>query len=132
MLDAEQAGVGEAGCRTAALLSSGQRVRSSDLFVALDEERDQRTRAVYDQLRRYIRREKPVHDDAALAKAVLAAFPDRVGRRRANGVVLLSNGGSATMASSAPQSGEFLVAIDIEEPLLRLACRIEPEWLIDL
>jgi len=138
MLDAEKAGVGEAGCRTAALLSSGQRVRSSDLFVALDEERDQRTRAVYDQLRRYIRREKPLHDDVALAKAVLAAFPDRVGRRRANGVVLLSSGGSATTSQQGPQTGEFLVAIDIEEnrdrgaPLLRLSCRIEPEWLIDL
>ena len=147
MLAAEQSGVGDAGCRTAALLSSGQRVRSADLFAALDEERDQRTRAVHDQLRRYIRREKPRDDDAALARAVLAAFPDRVGRRRANGVVLLSNGGSATMAGTAPGSvpatgsvapGEFLVAIDIEEsrdraaPLLRLACPIEPEWLIDL
>src|SRR6202040_3855652 len=106
MLAAEQSGVGDSGCRTAALLSSGQRVRSQDLFAALDEERDQRTRAVYDQLRRYIRREKPLHDDTALARAVLAAFPDRVGRRRANGVVLLSNGGSATMAGTAHASGE--------------------------
>jgi ATP-dependent helicase HrpB len=53
-------------------------------------------------------------------------------------VILLSNGGSAMSAPSAPQTGEFLVAIDIEEsrdrnaPLLRLACPIEPEWLIDL
>jgi ATP-dependent helicase HrpB len=138
LLDAEQAGVAETGCRTAALLSSGQRVRSSDLFSALDEERDQRTRAVYDQLRRYVRREKPVHDDAALARAVLAAFPDRVGRRRPNGVVLLSNGSAAMMLQPWQHKGEFLVAIDIEEssdrpsPLLRLACPIEPEWLIDL
>jgi ATP-dependent helicase HrpB len=141
MLDADQAGVGDAGCRTAALLSSGQRVRSSNLFAALDEEKDQRTRAVYDQLRRYTRRAKPAHDDTALAKAVLAAFPDRVGRLRPNGLVLLSNGGSASMAQQAQQwqnSGEFLVAVDIEEsrdrphPLLRLACPIEPEWLIDL
>ena len=140
VLDAEQAGVGDAGCRTAALLSSGQRVRSSDLFTALDEERDQTTRAVYDQLRRYVRREKRVHNDEALARAVLAAFPDRVGRRRANGVVLLSGGGSATMNGNPARSefGDFLVAIDIEEsrdrpaPLLRLSCPIQPEWLIDL
>lgn len=141
LLDAEQAGVGDAGCRAAALLSSGQRVRSPDLFAALDEERDQRTRAIYDQLRRYMRREKAVHDDAALARAVLAAFPDRVGRRRGNGVVLLSSGGSASMNGTPSQSGEFgefIVAIDIEEsrdrpaPLLRLACSIQPEWLIDL
>lgn len=138
LLDAEKAGVAETGCRTAALLSSGQRVRSSDLFSALDEERDQRTRAVYDQLRRYVRRDKPRHDDAGLARAVLAAFPDRVGRRRANGIVLLSNGSSAVMSQAWNHKGEFLVAIDIEEssdrsaPLLRLACPIEPEWLIDL
>lgn len=138
LLDAEKAGVAESGCRAAALLSSGQRVRSSDLFSALDEERDQRSRAVYDQLRRFVRREKPSQDDAALARTVLAAFPDRVGRRRQNGIVLLSNGGSASMTQSWPHKGEFLVAIDIEEsrdrpaPLIRLACPIEPDWLIDL
>lgn len=139
LLDAEQAGVGEQGCRTAALLSSGQRVQSSDLFAALDEERDQRTRAIYDQLRRYVRRGQAAHNDDALAKAVLAAFPDRVGRRRANGVVLMSNGGSATLAGmQSCESGSFIIAIDIEEsrdrpaPRLRLACPMEPEWLIDL
>jgi len=138
LLNAEQSGAGDAGCRTAALLSSGQRVRSSDLFTALEEEPDHRTRAIQAQLRRYVRAPKKHYDDAALAKAVLAAFPDRVGRRRPNGVVLLSSGGSATVAQQGPQPGEFLVAIDIEEsrdrpaPLLRLACPIEPEWLIDL
>jgi ATP-dependent helicase HrpB len=149
MLDAEQAGIGEAGCRTAALLSSGQRVRSSDLFAALEEEPDQRTRAVFDQLRRCVHRGKAAHDDDALAKAVLAGFPDRVGRRRANGIVLLSNGGSAVTTHDLPQLNEFLVAIDIEESrdqpstshsrlrrtdqaVLRLACPIQPEWLIDL
>ena len=133
MLDA-----GEAGCRAAALLSSGQPVRSSDLFAALEEQWDQRTRAVYEQLKRYVPRGKTLQDDAVLAKAVLAAFPDRVGRRRANGVVLLSGGGSALMAQPWQHPTEFLVAIDMEEsrdrpaPLLRLACPIEPEWLIDL
>jgi ATP-dependent helicase HrpB len=121
---------GDRGARVAALLSSGQRVRSSDLFHALDEEWDGRTRAVYDQLRRYAR--GPKVDDAALAKAVLAAFPDRVGRWRAGGAVLLSSGGSAMMPT-AP--GEFLVAMDVEDrgdmPLIRLACAIEPEWLLD-
>ncbi|HEU5021155.1 MAG TPA: ATP-dependent helicase HrpB [Bryobacteraceae bacterium] len=141
LLDAARSGCGDAACRTAALLSSGQRVRSSDLFHALDEERDPRTRAVYDQLRRFAPRGRDTAGDAALAKCVLAAFPDRVGRRRPNGVILLSNGGSAMTAAPGPQNGdfgEFLVAIDIEEsrgrnaPLLRLACPIEPEWLIDL
>src|SRR6185437_3537010 len=130
MLDAERADIGDTACRVAALLSSGQRVRSTDLFTALDEERDPRTRAVYEQLRRHVRPGKTKHDDEALAKTVLAAFPDRVGRQRANGVVLLSNGTSATLSGR----DEFFVAIDAEgkpSPIIRLACRIEPEWLID-
>ena len=104
---------GERGCRVAALLSSGQRVQSSDLFHALDEPWDGRTRAVFEQLRRYARGEP---DDAALARAVLAAFPDRVGRRRAAGTVLLSNGSSATMlAPAASATSEFIVAMDVED-----------------
>jgi ATP-dependent helicase HrpB len=125
---------GERGCRVAALLSSGQRVQSSDLFHALDEPWDGRTRAVYEQLRRYLRERhsRGKQDDAALARAVLAAFPDRVGRRRAGGTVLLSNGSSATMVNTP---GEFIVAVDVEDrgerPVIRLACPIEPEWLMN-
>lgn len=124
---------GERGCRVAALLSSGQRVQSSDLFHALDEPWDSRTRAVYEQLRRYAEKHaRGKQDDVTLARAVLAAFADRVGRRRAGGTVLLSNGNSASMAN-APS--EFIVAIDVEDrgerPVIRLACPIEPEWLMD-
>lgn len=120
---------GEPGCRVAALLSSGQRLQSSELFRALDEPWDGRTRAVYDQIRRNAAGKR---DDITLAKAVLAAFPDRVGRRRQGGTVLLSNGSSAFMQN--PPS-EFFVAMDAEERggrvLIRLACPIEPDWLID-
>ena len=125
---------GDAGCRVAALLSSGQRVQSSDLFHALGEDFDGRTRAVYDQLRRQVRPPSRTQDDAVLARAVLAAFPDRVGRRSPGGVVLLSGGGSATMAN--PPS-EFFVALDVEErsdrggPLIRLACPIDADWLLN-
>ena len=120
---------GDAGCRVAALLSSGQRVQSSDLFHALDEEWDGRTRAVYRQIRRFAR-PSGAKGDVTLARAVLAAFPDRVGRRRAGGTVLLSNGTSATMPNPP---GEFMVALDVEERgLIRLACPIEPEWLLDM
>ena len=138
MLDAEQSGAGEAACRTAALLSSGQRLYASDLFAALEEKPDFGTRAIQNQLRRYVRSGKSALDEDALAKAVLAAFPDRVGRRRSANTVLLSNGSSAELKQGWRYPGEFLVAIDIEEnrersaPLVRLACPIEPEWLIDL
>jgi ATP-dependent helicase HrpB len=128
LLNADEAGAGEHGCRVAALLSSGQRVQT------FDDEPDQRTRAVYEQLRRFVKRGR-ARDDEAIAKALLAAFPDRVGRRRPGGVVLLSNGSSASMANPP---GEFLVAVDVEDrkekagPTIRLACAIEPEWLLDL
>ena len=116
LLDAEEQGAGDHGCRVAALLSSGQRIQT------LDDDPDQRSRAVYDQLRRFVRKGR-AHDDTAIAKALLAAFPDRVGRRRSGNTVLLSNGTSLTM-NKIP--GEFVVVID---PYL--ACAIEPEWLID-
>jgi ATP-dependent helicase HrpB len=122
LLDAGQSGAGDHGCRVAALLSSGQRIQT------LDDDPDQRTRAVYDQLRRFVKRGSG-HDDEAIAKALLAAFPDRVGRARPGGTVLMSNGTSATMLKPP---GEFLVALDVALPLIRLACAIEVEWLLDL
>ncbi len=132
MLEADQHGAGPAACRTAALLSSGQRLYSSDLFAALEEQPDFGTLSIHNQLKRYIRAAKREStDDDALAKAVLSAFPDRVGRRRSGGTVLLSNGTSAEMKQPWPHRGEYLVAIDVEENRLRLACAIEPEWLID-
>lgn len=118
-------------CRAAAILSSGQRVLTSDLLHAVDGELDFRTRATFDQL---LRQARPQGRGVALGKAVLAAFPDRVGRRRPGGVVLLSNGRSAAMKS--PPS-EFFVAVDVEErsdkgaPEIRLACPIEVDWLLD-
>ena len=77
--------------------------------------------------------------EEALRIAVLAGFPDRVARRRAPGSdeLLLSSGGSATMArSSVVREAPLLVAVDVEERrgqgrLVRLASAIEPEWLLD-
>ncbi len=122
---------GAEGARAAALLSSGQRIASSDLLHGLEESPDARTKAVYDQIRRLA----ASRGDANIARAILAGFPDRVGRKRSAGTVALSNGISAAMAN--PPS-EFIVAVDIEDrpdrglPEIRLACPIEPEWLIDL
>lgn len=128
VLDAEAQGAGQHGARVAALLSSGQRLQS------LDDEPDHRSRAIMGQLRRHV---KPGggSDDDAIGKALLAAFPDRVGRVKSGGTVLLSNGTSATMLKPP---GEFLVAVDLEErndkpaPLIRLAHAIQPDWLLDL
>ena len=51
--------------------------------------------------------------------------------------MLLSTGGSAEVAGETPHY-EFMVAIDAEDrkdkplPLIRMASRLEPEWLIDM
>ena len=84
--------------------------------------------------------------DDALLISILAGYPDRVAKRRSlksdNRELLLSGGGAAQLSpSSVVGRSEFLVAIDAEERrdatqartrVVRIASRIEPEWLIDL
>ena len=82
--------------------------------------------------------------DEALLMATLAAFPDRVARRRAPGSrdFLLGRGGSARLAeTSVVHSAPLVAAVDAEERtgrkgrrdssgiLIRLASTVEPEWL---
>ncbi len=89
---------------------------------------------MFDQLRRRFPARDQTADDAPLLESVLAAFPDRVARHRRDGELLLCAGGSARLPDCRY---EFLVAIDVEDrrdrglPLVRLAARIEPEWLLD-
>ncbi len=124
-----------ASCGVAALLSSGQQTRSADLQTAIEEEWTPATRSIYEQLRRMVRPRAGAATADGMPRAVLAAFPDRVARRGAGGQVLLSNGSSATINGALP---EFFVAIDIEDrselplPLIRLACEIQPDWLLEL
>jgi ATP-dependent helicase HrpB len=79
------------------------------------------------------------HDEDALLISVLAAFPDRVARRREASELQLAAGGPALLApSSSVTANEFLVAVEAEDrrdqktPLVRIASGIEPEWLLDL
>ena len=135
---AMERGVGEDGCIAAALLGSGARLEKNDLLAAIDSEQDYRTRQQIEQLRRIARPARQTeHNDDALLMSVLAGFPDRVARRRTGNQVQLSAGGSAEVAGEAPPY-EFMVAVDAEDrkdkplPLIRMAARIEPEWLIEL
>jgi ATP-dependent helicase HrpB len=75
-------------------------------------------------------------DPRRFLRAVLAAYPDRVARRREPGGarLALSSGGGATLARESAVRSELLVAVDLfagdgGEPLVRLASAIEPEWL---
>jgi ATP-dependent helicase HrpB len=142
LIEARRRGVPEKGCAVAAVLSAGERGTkdgSGDLLTLTESDWQPETRRVFDQLRRRVPgRDQRFHDhaaaDAALLQSVLAAFPDRVARHRRDGELLLSGGGSARMPDCR---WEFLIVIDVEErrehglPLVRLAARIEPEWLLD-
>jgi ATP-dependent helicase HrpB len=99
-----------------------------------------RTAQVVRQVRRMVdppRQKK--RDEDALLISVLAAFPDRVARRRQGSELQLASGGAAQLApSSTVQSAEFFVAVEAEDrreqktPLVRIASGIEPAWLLDL
>ena len=132
VLEAARRGVPEKGCAVAAVLSAGER-GSSDLLTLAESDWQPQTRRVFDQLRRLVPGRDRSRGDAAMLQSILAAFPDRVGRRRRD-EILMSQGGSARLPDCRH---EFLVAVDIEErrdkglPLVRLAAPIEPEWLLD-
>jgi ATP-dependent helicase HrpB len=79
-------------------------------------------------------------DDERVARALLFGFPDRVARRRQPGSarLLLSSGTGARLGrESGVREGELLLALEITggeagaggEPLVRLASRVEREWL---
>ncbi|MGE5645724.1 MAG: ATP-dependent helicase HrpB [Acidobacteriota bacterium] len=144
-LDAARGGARDQGAAAAALLGAGARLPAetrhagaSDLLALIDSEWDRHSRLAYEELRRILPRAGAKTEDA-LARATLAAFPDRVARRRRDDELQLAGGGSAVLArSSVVRAAPFLVAVDIEErrerglPLVRLASAIEPEWLLDL
>jgi ATP-dependent helicase HrpB len=144
-----QAGGSRRAAAACALLSEGQGLggpapsTDSDLLVLADGV----TRApagaerVADDLVAQVRRlalPTTADDDVHFRRAVLAAFPDRVAQRRASGAprLLLASGQGATLArESGVHEGELLVAVDLQaaaatgDPLVRLASRVEPEWL---
>lgn len=105
------------------------------------------------QLQRLLSTKKTVPGESSLHGkeeglliAILAAFPDRVAKRRRVGSreLLLAGGGSATLSpASVVHEPVFAVAVDVEErreklraeparALIRLASAIEIEWLAGL
>jgi ATP-dependent helicase HrpB len=163
LIEAQRHGAGHDGAAITALLSAGDRLTGkhhagpSDLLAMLDGEWSPRAKMVLGQITTQIRSQirnapKPVsphQKEQALLQAILAAFPDRVARRRrapsqaggGQSRELMLASGAAELAESSvvvETKSELLVAVDIEErreralPLVRLASAIEPEWLIDL
>ena len=135
--EAAERGAAEDGCTAAALLSAGSRATSCDLLRLLDSELDPSAKRHFEQIRRLVRPPKSQkHDPNALQLSILAAFPDRVARRRKDRQLLLASGGAAVLECDT--TAEFLIALDIEDrsergqPLVRLFCPIQPDWLVDL
>jgi ATP-dependent helicase HrpB len=138
LIEAIERGVGEDGCRVAAMLSLNERSPKNDLLEAIDQPPTPRELQHTAQLMRIARPSRQTrHDDEALLLAVLTGYPDRVGRRRAGNQVMLATGVTAEVAG-APPAYEFLLAIDAEDrkenalPLIRMTARVEPESLLDL
>jgi ATP-dependent helicase HrpB len=122
--------------------------------LGLDVRAVQAVRRGQRQLRRLLssndpvrpRESKPGQVEEALLIATLAAFPDRVAKRRKEGSreLLLAGGGSAVLSpASVVHRPLFVVAVDAEErrekaspkaagALIRLASGIEIEWLAGL
>jgi ATP-dependent helicase HrpB len=89
---------------------------------------------------RRVSRIPPRTGDEAMRKAILAGYPDRVARRRERNAprLQLASGHGATLArESGVRDADYLVAIDVaggyrgtaSEALVRIASRIEREWL---
>ncbi len=148
MLEADRLGSGREGCELAALLSSGERLPAgsagvpgrSDLLLLHDSAWSSQTHRVAAQLRRSLRpRRGGPSGDEALLMAVLAAFPDRVAKRRKGCELALAAGGPALLAdNSVVRDDEWLVAVDAEwrpesgTAVVRLASAVEPEWLMEM
>jgi ATP-dependent helicase HrpB len=78
--------------------------------------------------------------DAAIRRALLTGYPDRVARRRAPGsdrFVLASGHGAVLGRESGVRAAELIVALDVvagpagpgSEALIRMASQVEREWL---
>lgn len=143
MVAAEDAGIAADAAMAAALLSAGTAVPQNDLLAAMDEQiarPDPTVRQTEQQIRRIAgvpHATRHNADDEPLLRALLQGFPDRVARRRSGKEMLLCTGTSAELAGE-PLPYEFAVVLDAQDrsdkplPLVRMASRIQPEWLIDL
>lgn len=115
--------------------------------AGLDVRTVQAVATTYRKLTPYCRERAPRPDspdalDAAVRRAILSGFPDRVGKRRRPGhpQIVLSQGGSAKLSeTSVVHEGELLVAVAADEQsnggraegAVRLASSIEADWLLE-
>ena len=84
--------------------------------------------------------EEPVEAETRLLVALVSAYPDRVAKAGGSGTFALLGGGGAKLdAQSRVRNTELILALEAEEVtkgsgrevLIRMASRIEPEWLLE-
>jgi ATP-dependent helicase HrpB len=123
--ETEAAGFGASACRAATLdVSAVQRAR----------------RAVHSLARLLPAPAEPADAETRLLKALLRAYPDRVGQLSANGTCAFAGGGGAKLdpASRVRRPG-LILALEAEaskqgtggQTLIRLASRCEADWLLE-
>ena len=130
-----------------AFLSEGQtrlgqpRASASDLLTLADtlSAAPSSVRQAARQLEQLTEGRAAASDEETFLRAVLAAWPDRVARRRDAGSdrLLLASGTGARLARESGVSHEFLVAVEVTgarpgeraEALVRLASGVERDWL---
>jgi len=127
--------------------AQGHAATSCDLLPLIDRwsSAPPHTRQVADRLYRTAQgllgiAARPHVDEHELRRALLAGYPDRVGRRRSSDRtrVALSSGRGAVMGrESAVAAGEWVVALDLTsgrtaapDALIRMASVVEPGWLV--
>jgi ATP-dependent helicase HrpB len=123
--EAEAAGFGAGACRAA----------------GLDASAIHRAKRAVQSLSRFLPSPaEPADAEARLLKALLQAYPDRVGQLSANGTCAFAGGGGAKLdpASRIRRPG-LILALEAEavkqgtggQTLIRLASRCEADWLLD-
>jgi ATP-dependent helicase HrpB len=153
-LEAHRLGVGRDGALLAALLSEGARLpfrdgprvsSSSDALVLLDgaARRPGPAKRIAGDIARALKGQPivpaPGDADAALGRAILAAYHDHVAARRSPGSdqLKLAAGGALRQApASTVRDALFVVVLDADGKAdgngsARLLSAIDPEWLID-
>ncbi len=146
LVHAAAGGAGREGAALAALLEERRRGDAEDLVVQALEPRSLRGRTadVQRQLETLLPRSLPRRESGGdrpradqvgdtLAAALLAGFPDRVGRRK-GGAVVFAEGGSAAIEAGIPGADGFVVVPEVERiggrTRVRSLTPFPPDWLL--
>ncbi|MDP2875610.1 MAG: ATP-dependent helicase C-terminal domain-containing protein, partial [Holophaga sp.] len=108
--------------------------------AGLDSAALRQARQAFEFLReRGPRTEEPTDAEERLLRALLAAYPDRLAKAGGSGTFALLGGGGARLdAASRVRKADLILALEADElrgtrneVLIRMASKVEPEWLLE-